>query len=242
MNSDAPTTVITADKLTVQKGATTVLDTVSFAIGRGKITGLIGPSGSGKTTLMRCIMGAQEITSGTLQVLGSPAGSATLRSQLGYVTQTPAVYDDLNVYENLEYFAAILDVGKEDITRVIKEVELLPQTWQVVSSLSGGQRARVSLAIALLGNPQILILDEPTVGLDPVLRKHLWQFFRGLAEQGRTLVISSHVMDEAEQCPELMLLRDGKVLSHGSKADLLKRTHTQTVEEAFLKLAEKEQA
>jgi ABC-2 type transport system ATP-binding protein len=228
---------IAAKNVRVVRGKTKALDGVSFAIEPGKITGLIGPSGSGKTTLMRAIVGAQVITGGSLEVLGLPAGSNALRSQIGYVTQSPAVYDDLTTQQNLRYFASILRASKADVTRVIKTVDLQDQTNQLVGSMSGGQRARVSLAVALLGNPGLLILDEPTVGLDLVLRVHLWKLFAELAAQGKTLLISSHVMDEAEECPQLLLLRGGKLLTHGSKADLLASTKTRSVHDAFLSLA-----
>lgn len=230
---------IKADNLTIVRGPTRILDNLSFVITPGKLTGLIGPSGAGKTTLIRSIVGAQKITAGRLTVLGQPAGSKSLRSQIGYVTQSPAVYGDLTVKQNLSYFAAILGKGKLEVQRAIKQVDLQPQTDQVVESLSGGQHARVSLAIALLGNAQVLVLDEPTVGLDPLLREHLWDLFRQLANEGRTMIISSHVMDEAEKCDDILLLRDGRVLSFCARADLLHKTETRTVEAAFLKLVEK---
>lgn len=228
---------LAAEKLTIQKGEVAALRAVSFALKPGTLTGLIGPSGSGKTTLLRAIVGAQRITTGRLTVLGLPAGSKQLRDKLGYVTQLPAVYDDLTVRQNLNYFGAILGLGTHEVLKAMKAVDLMPQTSQLVGSLSGGQRARVSLAVALLDEPPLLVLDEPTVGLDPVLRQSLWQLFKQLAEQGRTLLISSHVMDEAEQCPQLLLLREGQVLSHGSRQELLRKTGTKTVQAAFLKLA-----
>ncbi len=230
-------TAIRAKKLTVQRDVAKALDNVSFAITPGKITGLIGPSGSGKTTLMRAIVGAQQITSGQLSVLGQPAGSKVLRRQIGYVTQSPAVYDDLTATQNLVYFAAMLGLPKAEAGQALQAVDLQKHSKQLVGSMSGGERARVSLAVAMLGNPALLVLDEPTVGLDPVLRQHLWQLFAQLASQGKTLLVSSHVMDEAEQCPELLLLRNGKVLQHGSKAALLETTKTKTVQDAFLALA-----
>jgi ABC-2 type transport system ATP-binding protein len=233
---------VTASKVRVVRGGVRALSGVSFALSPGKITGLIGPSGSGKTTLMRCIVGAQRLTGGSLEVLGQPAGSKQLRSRIGYVTQAPAVYDDLTTTQNLHYFARILGVPKDDVGRVLKEVDMTKQAGQVVGAMSGGQRARVSLAVALLGNPELLVLDEPTVGLDPVLREKLWQLFAAVAAQGRTLIISSHVMDEAERCPELLLLRDGKVLSHGTKQELLRSTGTRDVQAAFLQLAGGERA
>jgi len=228
---------IVVDNLRVVRGKTAALGGVTFTIVPGKITGLLGPSGSGKTTLMRAIIGAQQITSGTLEVLGLPAGHETLRSKIGYVTQMPAVYNDLTTKQNLEYFAAILGVSAQGVSEVLRTVDLEPQAEQLAGSLSGGQIARVSLAVALLAEMPVLILDEPTVGLDPVLRQKLWDLFRSLAKQGRTLLVSSHVMDEAEHCDDILLLRDGKVLSHGTKKALLHDTKTTSVEQAFLKLA-----
>ncbi len=229
--------VVVADKVRVVREGVTALDGVSFSIAPGKITGLIGPSGSGKTTLMRAIIGVQIITGGMLTVLGKPAGHAELRERIGYEPQSPAVYEDLSVQQNLIYFADIFGAGSEAVHQVLKQVELTPQAGQLTGTLSGGQLARVSLAVALLGNAELLILDEPTVGLDPVLREKLWMMFRSLANQGKTLIISSHVMDEAERCQDILLLRDGRVLSHGSKQELLQRSNTKTVEAAFLKLA-----
>lgn len=230
--------VIKAAGLTVVRDGVVALDQATFTIPKGQITGLIGPSGSGKTTLMRAIVGAQRITSGTLTVLGLPAGHAALRARIGYVSQAPAIYDDLTVRQNLDYFAAVLGATPEKVTEVLGMVDLTVQAGRMVNTLSGGQRARVSLAVALLGEAELLIFDEPTVGLDPLLRKHLWELFDQLARSGRTLLISSHVMDEAGQCPQLLLLRDNKILRHSSKADLLSSTGTQNVHDAFLKLVE----
>lgn len=232
-----PQPVVVAKELTIIRGKTRALDNVSFQMAAGKITGLIGPSGSGKTTLMRAIVGAQKITHGSLEVLGMPAGSKPLRSQIGYVTQSPAVYSDLTARQNLSYFASILGVGKAEVDRALKLVDLEPQAKQIVGSMSGGQQARVSLAVALLDDPAVLVLDEPTVGLDPALRKSLWELFGQLAGEGRSLLISSHVMDEAEQCAEILLLRDGAVLNFSPKQELLETTETQSVQDAFLALA-----
>jgi ABC-2 type transport system ATP-binding protein len=229
--------VVVAKDLSVVRGAIRALDAVTFDMGAGKIVGLIGPSGSGKTTLLRSIVGTQVITSGSLQILGLPAGHKALRSQIGYVTQSPSIYHDLSARQNVQYFASILGVGKTDVERVLQQVELRKQASQLVGSMSGGQQARVSLAVALLGSPALLVLDEPTVGLDPVLRRNLWELFRKLALEGQSLLISSHVMDEAEQCSDLLLLRDGKVLTFSSKEQLLQRTKTKTVHDAFLALA-----
>jgi ABC-2 type transport system ATP-binding protein len=228
---------ISISSLGVVRDKRIILHDITLDISPGSITGLIGPSGSGKTTLMRVLVGAQKITSGTATALGKPVGSKDLRPLIGYVTQSPAVYEDVTIEQNLAYFAAITGSTKQAMATVLEQVDLAAQRNQLVSTLSGGQRARVSLAIALLGNAQLLILDEPTVGLDPVLRQHLWELFSDLARQGRTLLVSSHVMDEAEQCQNIILLRDGSVLMHGPKQELLRQTQTQTVNEAFLQLA-----
>lgn len=224
---------IEAKGLRVEKAGKPVLDDVTFTVMPGVITGLIGPSGAGKTTLMRAIVGVQ-VYQGELQVLGEMAGSASLWPKIGYVTQSPSVYDDLTVRQNLAYFATLLRASKAKIDEIITTVQLQKQAKQVVGSLSGGQRARVSLAVALLGDPELLVLDEPTVGLDPLLRQELWALFAELAARGKTLLISSHVMDEAERCDQLLLVRDGALLWNKSREELLAKTHTQTVEDAFL--------
>lgn len=228
---------IDTQSLKVIRDGHTILDDITMDIKPGTITGLIGPSGSGKTTLMRVLVGAQKITAGRATLLGQPAGSEKLRTNIGYVTQSPAVYEDITVEQNLAYFSVLTLAPKSAVQRVLEQVDLLPQRGQVVATLSGGQKARVSLAIALLGDADILILDEPTVGLDPVLRQSLWKLFADLAKQGKTLLISSHVMDEAEQCQDILLLRDAKLLSHGPKEELLRKTSTSSVQEAFLLLA-----
>lgn len=227
---------IVAANLTVVKQKRPILDDVSFELKKGKLIGLIGPSGSGKTTLMRTLIGMQIATKGEASLLGVPAGDKTLRPKIGYVSQDPAVYSDLTVEQNLGYFGTLTGASKDQITQILEQVDLLPQRKQLVATLSGGQTARVSLAIALLGAPSILVLDEPTVGLDPVLRVQLWGLFRRLCEQGKTIVVSSHVMDEAERCDELLLLRDGGLLWHGGADALMKKTKTDSVEEAFLAL------
>ena len=217
-----------------------VLSNMTLEVPEGQVVGLLGPSGAGKTTLMRAIVGLQRPTTGSVEVLGMPAGSAELRSRIGYVTQTPSVYGDMTVMENLRFFAAMVNSDDKDVAHVVKAVHLKPQAGQLVSSLSGGQRARVSLAVALLGDPQLLVLDEPTVGLDPVLRVELWELFHGLAKEGLTLLVSSHVMDEAKRCDGLILVRDGRLLATGTPGELMSRTKTDDVESAFLKLVEAE--
>ena len=207
-----------------------------------QIIGFIGPSGAGKTTLIRSIVGRQKIQKGTITVFGMPAGAAGLREHIRYMTQELSIYPDLTVYENMAYFASMLGLHKKAakpiIADVIKTVGLTDHTNQLVSKLSGGQKQRASLAISFIGSPKLMVLDEPTVGLDPVLREELWVLFRQLATAGTTLIISSHVMDEAERCDDLLLIRDGKLIAHGSPAMLKKQTGTASVEQSFLKLVE----
>jgi ABC-2 type transport system ATP-binding protein len=236
MNNNGPALVL--DRLRVVRGGRVVLDDVSLQVERGSVTGLLGPSGCGKSTLMRSVVGVQVVAGGTVEVLGRPAGSAPLRHRVGYVTQAPSVYDDLTVRENLRYFAAVLGAPRSDVDRVVSEVGLEKHADAVVARLSGGQGARVSLAAALLGEPELLVLDEPTVGLDPVLRRDLWELFRGLARRGTTLLVSSHVMDEAAQCDRLLLMRDGRLLADDTQDGLLARTGTHYVESAFLALVD----
>ncbi|NJP53781.1 ABC transporter ATP-binding protein [Streptomyces sp. SBST2-5] len=237
---------VRAQDLTVVRGSRAVLRNLGFTVPRGQITGLLGPSGCGKSTLMRSIVGTQAKVTGTLDVLGRPAGHPSLRARIGYVTQAPSVYDDLTVRQNLEYFAAILHPGRaaaglrrESVTRAIADVDLTSHADALAGNLSGGQRSRVSLAVALLGTPELLVLDEPTVGLDPVLRRDLWQLFHDIAaERGTTLLVSSHVMDEAERCHRLLLMRAGELLADDTPDALRDRTGADTVEAAFLHLVD----
>jgi ABC-2 type transport system ATP-binding protein len=226
--------------LIVSRGGREVLRSLTFGVAPGRVTGLLGPSGCGKTTLMRAIVGVQLVESGRIEVLGRTAGAAELRARIGYVTQAPSVYLDLSVRENLRYFARVLGVGQGRVDETIETVALAEQADQIVRSLSGGQSARVSLATALLGEPELLVLDEPTVGLDPVLRRDLWATFRSLAAAGATLLVSSHVMEEAEHCDELLLMREGELLATESPDALRARTGEQKLDEAFLALIEEE--
>jgi ABC-2 type transport system ATP-binding protein len=226
------------ERLRVIRGGKVVLPELSCEIAQGAVTGLLGPSGSGKTTLIRSIVGVQRIASGTVEVLGAAAGSKALRARVGYLTQAPSVYRDLTVHENLRFFARILGVGREAVARAVSDVSLGDRAGQVVSRLSGGEQARVSLAAALLGEPELLVLDEPTVGLDPVLRRDLWSLFHALAERGKTLLVSSHVMAEAERCDSLLLLREGRLLAHGAPTELRARTGAEQLDDVFLALIE----
>ncbi|MEV6567153.1 ABC transporter ATP-binding protein [Streptomyces kronopolitis] len=235
-----------AQDLTAVRGGRTVLDALRFDVPRGRVTGLLGPSGCGKSTLLRAIVGTQAKVTGTLDVLGRPAGDPRLRPRIGYVTQDPSVYDDLTVRQNLDYFAVVLHPGRaaralrrDSVTRAVEDVDLTRQADALAGHLSGGQRSRVSLAVALLGAPELLVLDEPTVGLDPVLRRDLWHLFHTLAaDRGTTLLVSSHVMDEAERCHRLLLMREGRILADGAPDALRERTGSATVEAAFLHLVD----
>ena len=224
--------------LVVDRGGINALNDVSVDIAAGRITGLLGPSGSGKSTLMRAIVGVQVVASGAITVLGLPAGRPELRARVGYVTQSPSVYRDLSVRENLTYFQTILGADASDVDRVLEAVDLTSVHRRLVKTLSGGQESRVSLATALLGKPELLILDEPTVGLDPVLRRDLWALFHSLADAGLTLLVSSHVMDEASRCDDLILMREGQLIAQGTESELLDRTATTDIESAFLYLVD----
>jgi ABC-2 type transport system ATP-binding protein len=215
-----------------------VLGGLSVEMIAGSVTGLLGPSGCGKTTLMRAIVGVQVVAAGTVTVLGEPAGSPSLRRRVGYVTQAPSVYADISVEENLRFFAAVVRVDRRRIGEVTETVGLGGFEHRVVGSLSGGERSRVSLATALLGRPDVLVLDEPTVGLDPVLRAELWGTFRSLAEGGATLLVSSHVMDEAAECDDLLLMRRGAILRRTTPGALRDETGERDLSRAFLAVIE----
>ena len=227
---------IEIERLDVIRSGRNVLTGISLGVAAGTVTGLLGPSGSGKSTLIRSIVGVQRITSGSVRVLGLPAGSSTLRANVGYVTQELSVYRDLTVRANLRYFAAILGVDRGRVDQVLEDVSLTDRSDARVGNLSGGQQSRVSLAAAMLGNPRVLILDEPTAGLDPVLREDLWSLFHRLGASGVTLLISSHVMEEAMRCQRLLLLRDGRLLADDTPSGLLRRTGEADMDSAFLHL------
>jgi len=224
--------------LYVRRGGKVVLPHLDADVEAGRVTGLLGPSGSGKTTLMRAIVGVQVVERGTVVVLGEPAGSPALRTRVAYITQAPSVYADLTVRENLRYFARILNVPVRRVDEAIETVDLSAEAERVVERLSGGQRARVSLATTLLAEPEVLVLDEPTVGLDPVLRRDLWATFKRLADDGAALLVSSHVMDEADRCDRLLLMRDGAIIADDTPDRIREKTRTDDIESAFLSLVE----
>ena len=224
--------------LVVVRGGRRVLESLSFTIATGGVTGLLGPSGCGKSTLMRSLVGVQRLGSGSVRVFGEEAGGRGLRDRIGYVTQAASVYDDLTVTENLTFFAKVLGVGHDEVDRSIDAVDLGSHADQVVGNLSGGQRSRASLAVALLGEPDLLVLDEPTVGLDPVLRRDLWALFHRIADGGAAVFVSSHVMDEADRCDRLLLMREGRIIADGTPDDIRQKSGADDIESAFLKIVE----
>ena len=235
----SPTPAIDIAGLTVRRAGNVVLADLCCAVTEGTVTGLLGPNGSGKTTLLRCLVGAQRITVGTVTVLGRPAGHRALRGEIGYTTQAASVYADLTATQNVAYHAALHGAPRSAVAETLRLVDLTDQRHRLVRTMSGGQVNRVSLACALVGGPALLLLDEPTVGLDPLLRRDLWTLFRSLADDGTTLVVSSHVMDEAIHCDRLLLLRDGRLVADQTPADVLARTGADNMDDAFLYLVER---
>lgn len=243
MGKNEASTAIAVEKLRVVRGGRLVIPELTWNVPTGQIVGLLGPSGCGKTTLMRAVVGVQIVAGGTVTVLGHPAGHRSLRQRVGYVTQNPSVYGDLTVTENLRYFAVVVGIRRRDLDaelhRVLTLVDLESHATDRVDQLSGGQRSRVSLGAALVGTPELLVLDEPTVGLDPVLRRDLWAIFRRLADSGTTLLVSSHVMEEASRCDRLLLMREGGVLADDTLDGLLSKTGSPDIEAAFLTLVDR---
>jgi ABC-2 type transport system ATP-binding protein len=236
-----PDAAAEADSLVVRRQGHVILDSLTFTIPRGRVTGLLGPSGCGKTTLMRTLVGVQMIDAGRVELLGLPAGDPRLRPRVGYATQDHAVYGDLTLAENLRYFGTVLGLPRsrlaDVIARTVATLDLGGLEGRLVGTFSGGQLARADLAVALLAHPDLLVLDEPTVGLDPVLRRDLWAMFHRLAAGGASLLVSSHVMDEAARCDHLMFMREGRLLAAASPDEMLAATGTASLEAAFLALA-----
>jgi len=239
MTSD-PDEAVAVRGLRVRRGPHMVFDGLDVDVRRGAITGLLGPSGCGKSTLMRAIVGVQKTHGGSVSVLGAPAGDKGLRRRVSYATQSAAVYDDLSVRDNLGYFARVSGVPRTEVDRVLDVVGLGAHRRSLAGDLSGGQRGRVSLGVALLGRPELIVLDEPTVGLDPVLREELWGTFRAIADDGATLIVSSHVMDEATRCDRLLLMRDGALIADTTPAELMTQTGASDPEQAFLALVRRD--
>ncbi len=233
---DGAEPAVAVEGLRVVRGKKAAVQDLSVRIARGTITGVLGPSGSGKTTLIRCIVGTQIIAGGSVTVLGHPAGAPVLRHRVGYMPQDPTIYNDLRVIDNVRYFAGLCGADGPAAEEIIDAVDLRDHRDARCANLSGGQRARVSLACALVGRPDLLVLDEPTIGLDPVLRVQLWEQFETLARRGTTLLVSSHVMDEADRCGDLLLLREGRLLAHTTPDRLRKETGCTSLEEAFLSI------
>lgn len=227
---------VSIEALRITRKRSSVLANISANIPSGAITGLLGPSGSGKTTLMRAIVGVQKITAGSITVLGRPAGDPRNTFDVGYVTQAPSVYRDLSVVDNVRYFGSIYGAGRDEALAVLSAVGLADVAKRRAADLSGGQFSRVSLACALIAKPKLLVLDEPTVGLDPVLRAELWEQFAHMAAEGTSLIISSHVMEEASHCDSLLLLREGTLLAQLTPQQLRERGESDDLELAFLHL------
>ena len=234
--------VIEVEDLVVIRGKNLVLPGLTTDVKTGSVTGLLGPSGCGKTTLIRAIVGIQIIKSGKVTVLGGPAGTAATRARVGYVTQSSSVYPDLTVSQNLAYFAALAGSDSSAVTEALGNVGLTSDADSLTGNLSGGQRTRVSLAASLLADPDLYLLDEPTVGLDPVLRRDLWQMFVGLAGGGKTMLVTSHVMDEAARCDRVLLMREGRLVADATPDELRAKTGQDDLEQAFLVLAERQMA
>jgi ABC-2 type transport system ATP-binding protein len=231
------TNAIEARALTKRFGDLVAVNELDLELEAGRIYGLLGPNGSGKTTLIRCLVGLAKPTSGEARVLGVKMPDRENLSRIGYMTQADGIYIELSVWENLRFFAALSGQrDKEAMAEVLDIVDLSSRRNTPALNLSGGMRRRLSLACALVHKPTVLFLDEPTVGIDPALRVQFWTYFRKLASEGATLVVSSHVMDEADRCDELLLMLHGKMLARGSGADIRAKAGTQDIEEAFLRL------
>ena len=235
----ANTPAVEARDVRKRFGEVAALDGLSLTVAAGEIYGLLGPNGSGKTTLIRALAGLVRPDEGEVRVFGATPRAAVAGGAIGYMTQAPALYGELSVEENLRFFAAL--EGVADVTgRVedaLRHVELIDRRGTIVGSLSGGLKTRVSLAATLLHQPRLLLLDEPTVGVDPALRREFWQHFRSLASEGVTILISSHVMDEASRCDRLGLIRAGRLLAEGSASELIQSAGTADLESAFLALS-----
>ena len=218
-------------------GPIRAVDDVTFDLAAGRIYGILGPNGSGKTTLIRLLVGLTQATAGHAEVLGVVMPSRPTLGQIGYMTQSDGIYPALTAGENARFFAAAYGVvGPEPVADALRVVDLEDRVDSIASTLSGGQRRRLSLACALVHRPPILFLDEPTVGVDPLLRVEFWTHFRSLVDDGGTIVVSSHVMDEADRCDELLFIRSGKLIARGAGSEIRREAGTDDLEQAFLRL------
>lgn len=220
-------------------GGKTVLNNISLDIPRSEIFGLLGPSGAGKTTLVKMIAGIEQAQAGEIELLGTRMPKLEMMQQIGYMAQSDALYADLNAQENLEFFASLYGLigtaRRRRIAEVLSLVNLTDDRHKTIGQFSGGMKRRLSLAVSLLHSPQVLILDEPTVGIDPVLRQSIWRELDALSRQGTTILVTTHVMDEAYKCHRLGMIRDGQLIAAGTPAGLMEETGSESIEEAFLK-------
>jgi len=231
------TYAVEVDRVVKRFGSLCALDGATLRIRRGEVYGLLGPNGAGKTTLIRALVGLVVPDGGTVTVLGRPARNLDVLARVGYMTQQAALYPDLSAEENVAFFAAIHG-AHHGVREALEFVELWDRRGSVVSSLSGGMRTRCSLACVLAHKPDLLLLDEPTVGVDPLLRVQLWNRFQRMAADGTSILVSSHVMDEAERCDRLGLIRFGRLLAEGTVPELKGKAGVDRLEDAFLKLSE----
>ncbi|WP_010197557.1 heme ABC exporter ATP-binding protein CcmA [Bacillus sp. m3-13] len=230
--------VCKVSNLSISFGKQEVLKDINLSISKGEIFGFLGPSGAGKTTLVKAIAGLQPINNGEVEVLTRKMPTLSLSEKIGYMAQSDALYQDLTAQENLQFFSSLYKLNRIDrkkrIHEVMELVNLSEHLNKPVQQFSGGMKRRLSLAISLLHNPEILILDEPTVGIDPLLRKSIWQELKALSKAGTTVLVTTHVMDEAQKCDRLAMIREGELLAVGSTEELQRKTGTTSMEDAFL--------
>ncbi|REH90090.1 ABC transporter ATP-binding protein [Staphylococcus felis] len=217
----------------------TVLNDVSLSVNSGEILGIIGPSGSGKTTLIKCLLGMENLNSGLATILDTTMPNRKILGRIGYMGQSDALYENLSAYENLIFFGNLIGLKGKQLEKMIDEnlqlVKLSDFKKKLVNTFSGGMKRRLSLAITLLGHPELIILDEPTVGIDPSLRKDIWEQLKILSQQGKGVIVTTHMMDEAEKCDLVGLIIDGKLFEIGTPETLKEKFNVTSIEEAFLK-------
>jgi len=230
--------IIETTNLQVSFGKNTVLKNINLTVKKGEILGLLGPSGSGKTTLVKAFIGMNKAEIGSVTVLGEKMPSLKIIPNIGYMAQSDALYDDLSGIDNLLFFGELYGLrgknAKERAMELLTLVELHPYYKKAVKNYSGGMKRRLSLAIALMHKPELLILDEPTVGIDPILRKSFWEEFERIRKEGCTIIVTTHVMDEAYKCDRLALIREGEIIAEGSPANLITSSGGSNIEDAFL--------